>query len=1236
MDALRLTLTLIICALSLSTPLRAQHGCIHQQQREQMQMSHPEWMGLQQARHQHLEDHASQFAANQLFCTQDDIVVPIVFHVVHDNGPENISDAQIHEAVVQLNEDFSATNPELTDVDPAFEGLVADVGMVFRLADFDPNGQPTTGINRIQSELTYNGSNLALKQMIQWDPTMYLNVWVVHSSDGGNGSAFAFYPGDVEGSASVYDGIVSSYWAVGRTETAVWTHYKILAHEVGHWANLKHTWGDQSYNGSTAGCAFDDEVEDTPNTIGNTGCDLTAVSCGTPDNVQNYMDYSNCSSMFTWGQKTRMLATMCSDVAGRNNLWSEENHALVFLQNAFLPRIVYHGQSFEEHFANDGTVDSAIELELLDLNFASTGPLTEGVDFTAANLPAGTALSVTVTDATHATVTLSGQVANHTAADNLNNLELHFAAAPFAGVALADIYNPSNTSLGLTFLDPYEIVFVDLVDDAHNFFEGRRWTWFTMGSGGADWGFFHYDLVNIKLETYGNGAVCHPGTRNLVPLPVGTVVGPTSQITPPGPWYPNQLDLSNPAYTDWNGLTAYAGVQFERNGRSHYGWIRLRVSEDGRHYYALDMAYNEEPYAAIATGEVERPVLAYTQTTFHEAFANDGSLESVRDVDLFGSTWADFTTLQAGTGNGFDVSNVPEGLTAQLERVSDSRVRISFVGQALDHHDLDDVSVTVSFAPSLLTSVSDGMDLNQGMDLDFADPYGIEYVVVDSTEGIVVANPGTNWKWFSWGVGDADFGLWYINNHFRLETYSKSGVCNLGSTNLAALVDGDTVQDLSNWEYFSELETQLVITSPTYSDWNDQTLFAGVKFTLAERFHYGWMRFEVGPEGQSVRLLDYAYNRKPGEEILAGQIYATYGCTDPLALNYNPVAVDDDGTCEYPLDCGEDNAVQLLMFDGYGDGWNGNTLTLSAPDGTPIESFTLNSGSEGATEFCLASGCYQFSAGGGNYLYEISWEMYVDSVLVASGTAGDSGLFSVNSDCDALFGCTDPDALNFDPGAYFDDGSCVLPILGCTDPEALNYDPAAQQDDGSCYYDSDVLGCTDPGATNYNPSATYDDGTCTFPGLLLVDVAPEWCLGDTMLITWTGGDPSALIYLSLIHVNGNYAYASLGLVPNTGLHSWVVEDVDTTPGIMYRLYAATDPYPPSSYTYGNTFAVQAECTPACPADLDGDGAVATGDVLLMLGQFGCNAGCLGDITGDGSVTVDDFLVLLGEFGNACL
>ncbi|MGB0171670.1 MAG: M43 family zinc metalloprotease [Flavobacteriales bacterium] len=1230
MSRVRLLLPLLFLLLA-ADGIQAQHGCAHRQQRQEMHRAHPEWMGMQQLRNAALEDHARTFDAQSMACTDGDILIPIVFHVVHDNGPENISDAQIHEAIVQLNEDFSATNPELGDVHPNFTGLVGDVGMQFQLADFDPDGQPTTGIQRIQSDLTYNGSDLALKQLVQWDPTMYLNVWVVHSSDGGNGSAFAFYPGDVEGSASIYDGIVSSYWAVGRTETAVWTHYKILTHEVGHWANLKHTWGDESGNQSTAGCAYDDGVDDTPNTIGNTGCDLDASSCGSQDNVQNYMDYSNCSAMFTEGQKTRMLATMCSDVAGRNHIWSEENHAAVFLQDDFLPRIVYLDDTFEEDVANDGTLDSEIELALLDLAFAVTGPLTEGVHYTTGNLPAGTSLSVEVTDATHATVHLSGQVANHAAADQLDDLELHFTVAPFADVAYGDLYNPSNTSLSVAFLDPYEIVFVDLIDDAHNFFEGRRWTWFTMGSGGADFGFFHYDLVNIKLETYGNGAVCNPGTSNLTPLPAGTDIGPGTAFTEPGPWYPNQLDLSNPSYTAWNGQTAYAGVRFERNGLFHYGWIRMRVSADGRHYYALDMAYNEAPGAAIATGEVQHPVVAYTQTVFHEAEANDGSLSSQRAIDLFGTTWSAFDLLEAGSG--FDVSVVPAGLTPTLERLSDTRALLSFTGQAEDHEDADGLSCQLTLSTSLLEETAPDMDLSRWMSLDFADPYAIEHVVVDPSEGIMIANPGNNWKYFSWGVGDADFGLWFVNDHFRLETYSKSGVCTPGSTNLAALAGGDTIQSASNWEYFSELETQLVITSPTYSDWNGLTTYAGVKFTIAERFHYGWMRFEVSPAGDMVRLVDYAYNRKPGEEILAGQLYATYGCTDPLALNYNPYAVDDDGTCTYPLDCGADQALTLLMYDSYGDGWNGNALDITGAGGALVGSFTLNSGDEGNEEFCIADGCYAYSVGGGIYLSEVSWQLLLDGEVIASGTGGASGLFSVNGTCDDAEGCTDPNATNYDDGAVVDNGTCTYPVPGCTDETALNFDPGAEVDDGSCYYEDDILGCTDEDALNHNPDATYDDGSCLFPELELDDVASELCVGDSVWISWTGGPADALVNLSLINVTGNYVESSIGLVSNTGLHPWVVAVAN--PSDVYRLYIEEHPYPPNTYDYGNAFSVIEDCAPPCPMDLDGDGVIAVTDVLMLLGEFGCALNCPSDINGDDAVTVEDFLLLLGQFGSTC-
>ena len=1154
----------LLFALSLflfsSSSLLAQHSCAHTEQRKKMHKEHPELIPAQEARRQFLENFTQNFTTNQSAQSFVNLLIPVVFHVVHDNGVENISDAQIHESIVQLNEDYAAVNPELVDVHPNFTDLVANVGFEFRLAELDPNGEPTTGINRIQSELTYNGSDIALKQMIQWDPTMYLNIWVVYSSNGSNGSAFAYYPADVEGSGSIYDGIVSSYWAVGRTETAIWTHYKILTHEVGHWANLKHTWGDESYNQSLSGCSYDDAVEDTPNTIGNTGCDLEAISCETHDNVQNYMDYSNCSNMFTEGQKTRMVAALNSPVGGRNNLWTESNHSLVFIQEDFLPRIVYNSQSFNESDANNGYIDSYIEVELIDLAFASAGALVEGVDFTTNNIPEGTSISVEVSDATHAQIQMTGLVSNHAEVDGINNIELHFTVNPFEEVVYEEIYNPSKSNIGLTFMDPYEIVFVDLIDDAHNFFEGQRWKWFTMGSGGADWGLFHYDLINIKLETYGNGAICNSGTSNITPLNLGVDVGPASEITNPGEWYPSQLDLSNPSYTEWNGQTAYAGVQFQKNGNNHYGWIRLRVSEDGEHYYALDMAYNEAPEMSILTGQVQEPVIAYSQTVFHEAVANDGSIESERVIDVFGSTWAEFGLIDEGCG--FSVSGIPTGLSAQLQRITDSRLILSLIGNANAHNNSDDNNyMNLSFDESLINGSTEGMSLTQQISVDFNNHYEVEYVNISASENISIANPGNEWKWFTLGIGDADYGLWYVNDYFRLETYSKSGVCNAGTTDLAVLQAGDIISDLSNWEYYSELETQLVITSPDYSEWNGQTAYVGIKFTIAERFHYGWMQLEVSGAGDAVTLIDYAYNTNPGEEIHAGQIFATYGCTDSLAINFNPNAIDDNGTCEY------------------------------------------------------------------------------------------------------LQGCIDPLALNFNPDAVEDDGTCEY-LQGCIDPLALNFNPDAVEDDGSCYYEDDVLGCTDSTALNFNVNATYDDGSCQYTNLSLNPVSTDLCLGDEVLISWSGGNPNSAIYIGLINVNTNTSEGQITIVDNTGEYLWLVEDVIAGTGVVYRFYIQDYPWPPSSWSYGSDFTILDDCydivygctdslapnydvdatindgscefvSCACPEDVNGDGVLSVPDILVLLADFSCLSECSADINGDDATNVQDLLLLLAVFGTSC-
>lgn len=100
-----------------------------------------------------------------------------------------------------------------------------------------------------------------------------------------------------------------------------------MTHETGHWLNLEHVWGPNNNPGNAASCSDDDGVNDTPNEIGVTTCNLNEATCGPRANVENYMDYSYCSKMFTQGQVNRMRSALNSSVAGRNNLKTASNLA---------------------------------------------------------------------------------------------------------------------------------------------------------------------------------------------------------------------------------------------------------------------------------------------------------------------------------------------------------------------------------------------------------------------------------------------------------------------------------------------------------------------------------------------------------------------------------------------------------------------------------------------------------------------------------------------------------------------------------------------------------------------------------------------------------------------------------------------------------------------------------------------------------------------------------------------
>lgn len=250
-------------------------------------------------------------------------VIPVVFHIIHNNGPENISDAQVLDAVRILNEDFNKLNADWPNVKPEFLGLVADCDIEFRLARKDPQGNCTNGITRTVSTLTYQGDQ-AMKNLIQWPRNRYMNVWISASAGGAGVAGYTQVPATAQFLAAA-DGIVVRHNYLGSIGTGSISGSRTLTHEVGHWINLQHPWGPSNEPGLASNCNTDDGVSDTPNTIGWTTCNLNGVSCGSLDNVENFMDYSFCSKMFTNGQASRMVAALNSATAQRNQLWQPAN-----------------------------------------------------------------------------------------------------------------------------------------------------------------------------------------------------------------------------------------------------------------------------------------------------------------------------------------------------------------------------------------------------------------------------------------------------------------------------------------------------------------------------------------------------------------------------------------------------------------------------------------------------------------------------------------------------------------------------------------------------------------------------------------------------------------------------------------------------------------------------------------------------------------------------------------------
>jgi hypothetical protein len=363
------------------------------------------------------------------------------------------------------------------------------------------------------------------------------------------------------------------------------------------------------------------------------------------------------------------------------------------------------------------------------------------------------------------------------------------------------------------------------------------------------------------------------------------------------------------------------------------------------------------------------------------------------------------------------------------------------------------------------------------------------------------------------------------------------------------------------------------------------------------------------------------------------------GCTDPIACNYAPGNTFDDGSCFYAPGGGGCNcSAQLTLSANLAGGETaqiavpglGNLgamtiqLVFTNPSGSPLaEARDLAVTLVAPDGSCVTAGGFDVDFGcpstgfwpaawansaSGTYVAQVSlgalagsgvWYVRIGNGWAQSPAVGYAVTVSLFNLCigEAQPGCTDASACNYNPTSPTDDGSCeYTSCLGCAEPGACNYDPTALLDDGSCEYVS-CAGCTQPGACNYDFTAVLDDGTCEY----------QSCLGCTDFFACNFDAGATIGDLALCE------YVSCA-------------------GCMDPLACNFDPEARIADAEACDYVT---CLP-CPGDLNHDGTVSVGDVLVFLSDFGCvTPPCSGDATENGTTDVADLLAVLAAFGGIC-